>query len=138
MDQWLSHEMLFWISIGSGIALALGVIAVPWIVVKLPQDSFSNTRRKSWLDQKPVAVRIPIRIAKNLLGVLLIVLGIAMLVLPGQGILSILLGVMLMDFPGKTKFQQWIVARPKVMGTLNWFRRKWKRPPLQQPAKMAA
>ena len=138
MEQWLSHNTLFWISIGSGIALVLGVIAVPWIVVKLPQDAFSNTHRKSWLDQKPVAVRIPIRILKNLLGVLLVALGIAMLVLPGQGILSILLGVMLTDFPGKAKIQQWIVARPKVMGSLNWLRRKWRRPPLQKPAKMAA
>ncbi len=76
---------------------------------------------------------------KNMLAVVLVVLGVAMLVLPGQGILAILLGVMLGDFPGKLRLQQWILARPNVMKTLNWLRRKFKKPPLEKPrAKLAA
>jgi len=86
-----------------------------------------------------VAIRIPLRVVKNVLALVLIVLGIAMLVLPGQGILAILLGVMLGDFPGKLKLQHWILARPKVMNSLNWLRRKFRKPPLDRPsAKMAA
>jgi hypothetical protein len=139
MEQWFSKETLTWVSIGSGIALLLGVIAVPWIVVRLPKDAFSRMKRPGWLDHQPMAIRIPLRVVKNVLAVVLVVLGIAMLVLPGQGILAILLGVMLGDFPGKLKLQQWILARPKVMTSLNWLRRKFRKPPLDRPsAKLAA
>ncbi|HTL61079.1 MAG TPA: hypothetical protein VL261_05475 [Nitrospira sp.] len=139
MEQWFSNETLTWVSIGSALALVLGMVAVPWLVVRLPKDAFSHLKRPGWLDHQPVAIRIPLRVVKNVLALVLVVLGIAMLVLPGQGILSILLGVMLGDFPGKLKVQRWILARPKVMNTLNWLRQKFKKPPLDRPsAKLAA
>lgn len=138
MEQWLSKETLTWISIGSGLALILGAIAVPWIVVRLPKDAFANPHRAGWLDHQAAAVRVPLRVFKNVLALALVVLGLAMLVLPGQGALAILLGVMLGDFPGKLRLQQWILARPKVMKSLNWLRRKFKKPPLEKPASAAA
>jgi len=138
MEQWFSKETLTWISVVSGVALLIGAVAVPWIVVKLPKDAFANLKRPGWLDRQPVGIRIPLRLLKNVLAFTLIVVGIAMLVLPGQGILAILLGVMLGDFPGKLRIQQWILAKRKVMDSLNWLRRKFKKPPLDRPAKMAA
>ena len=138
MEQWFSKETLRWVSIGSGILLVLGAIAVPWIVSKLPKDAFSNLERPGWLDRRPAAVRIPLRLMKNVLALVLIILGVAMLVLPGQGILAILLGVMLGDFPGKLTLQQWLLARRKVMKSLNWLRRKFSKPPLDPPAKLTA
>jgi uncharacterized membrane protein SpoIIM required for sporulation len=122
------------------LCLLFGAVAVPWIVLKLPKNAFSEVKRRpGWLDQQPAVIRLPIRIFKNVLALALIVIGIVMLVLPGQGILAILLGVMLGDFPGKLRLQQWIVARPKVMNSLNWLRRKFRKPPLERPsAKMAA
>ena len=138
MDQWFSEEVVTWISIGSGICLLLGAIAVPWIVITLPKDAFSHLNRRGWLDGQPTAIRLPLRVLKNVLALGLILVGIAMLVLPGQGILAILLGVMLGDFPGKLRLQQWILARPKVMNSLNWLRRKFRKPPFQRPAKSAA
>lgn len=138
MEQWFSKETLRWVSIGSGILLVLGAIAVPWIVSQLPKDAFSNLKRPGWLDRQPTTVRIPLRLMKNVLALVLIILGVAMLVLPGQGILAILLGVMLGDFPGKLKLQRWLLARPKVMKSLNWLRRKFSKPPLDPPAKLAA
>jgi hypothetical protein len=138
MEQWFSKETLRWVSIGSGILLVLGAIAVPWIVSRLPKDAFSNLKRPGWLERQPTTVRIPLRLMKNVLALVLIILGVAMLVLPGQGILAILLGVMLGDFPGKLKLQRWLLARPKVMKSLNWLRRKFSKPPLDPPAKLAA
>jgi hypothetical protein len=138
MEQWFSKETLTWVSIGSGICLVLGAIAVPWIVVKLPKDAFSNLQRPGWLDQQTTAVRLPLRVLKNVLALALVALGIAMLVLPGQGILAILLGVMLADFPGKLRLQQWLLARPKVMKSLNWLRRKFNKPSFEKPAAAAA
>ena len=138
MEQWIPRDALMWVSVASGIALLIGAIAVPWIVIYLPRDSFSNARRPGWLDQQPLAIRLPLRLVKNLLACVLIVLGIAMLVLPGQGIFAIVLGVLLADIPGKLKLQQRIVGRQKVMNSLNWLRRKFRRPPLERPSIQAA
>ena len=139
MEQWFSKETLTWISIGSGVCLLLGAITVPWVVARLPKDAFCNRQRPGWLDRQPVAIRLPLRVFKNILALVLVVLGIAMLVLPGQGILSILLGVMLGDFPGKLRLQQWLLGRPEVMKSLNWLRRKLHKPPFERPSmKLAA
>ncbi|HJT21996.1 MAG TPA: hypothetical protein VJ746_16085 [Nitrospira sp.] len=134
MEQWISKQTLVWLSVGSGVGLIIGALAVPWVVATLPEDYFSDPSRQSWLDRQPAAVRVPVRIGKNLLAVVLIVLGVAMLVLPGQGILSILLGVVLADFPGKLTLQRRILGRPKVMDSVNWLRRKMGRPPFHIPS----
>jgi hypothetical protein len=135
MDRWWSSDMLFWISIGSGIALLVGAVTAPLVISKLPEDVFSNPGKPRWLDRQPAVVRIPLRILKNVLGLGLVVLGVAMLVLPGQGVLSILLGALLVDFPGKVKAQQWLLNRPRVMKSLNWLRAKLHRPAFKKPAK---
>ena len=61
--------------------------------------------RRSLADwQRYPVLRPLLLIAKNLLGFVLIVAGIAMLVLPGQGLLTIVVGVVLMNFPGRTLY----------------------------------
>ena len=140
MEQWISKEAVLWIS---GIALSIGVIVIPWILVEMPADAFTNVKRYSWLDKKPASVRIPFRILKNLLAFGLILLGAVMFVTPGPGMFPILLGLLLADFPGKLKLQRWILSKPHVMNSMNWLRRKFRRTPLQKPkakpkAKLAA
>jgi len=140
MEQWISKEAVLWIS---GIALSIGVIVIPWILVEMPADAFTNVKRYSWLEKKPASVRIPFRILKNLLAFGLILLGAVMFVTPGPGMFPILLGLLLADFPGKLKLQRWILSKPHVMNSMNWLRRKFRRPPLQKPkakpkAKLAA
>jgi len=136
MEQWISQEALLWIS---GIGLSIGVIVIPWIMVEMPADAFTNVKRYSWLDKKPASVRIPFRILKNLLAFGLIILGAVMFVTPGPGAFPIILGVLLADFPGKLTFQRWILSKPNVMKSMNWLRRKFSRPPLRKPsAKLAA
>src|SRR5215813_74398 len=95
------------------------------------------------LSTRPASVRIPFRILKNLLAFGLILLGAVMFVTPGPGMFPIVLGVLLGDFPGKLKLQRWILSKPHVMNSMNWLRRKFRRPPLQKPkakpkAKLAA
>jgi hypothetical protein len=72
-------------------------------------------------------------VVKNLFGMVLIVLGIIMLVLPGQGILSIVLGFSLVDFPGRGTLRCKLVRRPKVIQSINWIRKKCHRPSLMVP-----
>jgi Putative transmembrane protein (PGPGW) len=128
-----SKEVLLWISIGSGIALLLTAIAIPIVIVKLPPDYLANDQKKSWLDTQPPVMRAGLRVVKNLFGVLLVVLGIVMLVLPGQGVLSIILGLSLVDFPGRHALQCKLMRRPKVIESINWIRKKFHRPPLMVP-----
>jgi hypothetical protein len=62
-------------------------------------------------------------------------MGIALLVLPGQGLLTILLGITLLDLPGKRHLEIVLLRRPSVSRAVNWLRRKSGRPPLDLPAK---
>ena len=57
--------------------------------------------------------------------------GIAMLLLPGQGVLTILIGIMLLDFPGKRSLEFWIIRQRGVLKAANWIRRKSNHPPLE-------
>jgi hypothetical protein len=69
-------------------------------------------------------------LVKNLVGFVFLMVGIALLFLPGQGILTILLGVSLMDFPGKRYCERKIVGQPTVLNAINALRAKYKKPPL--------
>ncbi len=65
-----------------------------------------------------------LHLGKNLLGLVVLVIGIAMLVLPGQGVLTIVTGLLLMDFPGKYRFERWLVHQRPVLLGVNWLRGK--------------
>ncbi|MEW6356236.1 MAG: PGPGW domain-containing protein [Planctomycetota bacterium] len=68
-------------------------------------------------------MRLLVKILRNILGVLLILLGLVMLVTPGQGILTIVLGFAIMDFPGKKRITSWI----KGTAIARKLREYWKR-----------
>ena len=114
------------------LGLPLGsVIALPWFVARLPRDYF--VEHEHAVAHSPIrdrGRRRVLRALKNLAGLLLLVAGIAMLVLPGQGLLTILVSLVLLDFPGKRGFVRRLVARPKVGAALNAIRRRAGAPPL--------
>ena len=56
--------------------------------------------------------------------------GIAMLVLPGQGVLTMLIGISLIDFPGKHTLEARMISQPLVLQTINKVREKFGRSPL--------
>jgi len=119
--QWL----LFGIGLGSFVFFVGALLAVPYLVGRLPADYFRRYRayrRKKWIRHpvlRPVFVA-----AKNAFGVVLLLAGIAMLVLPGQGILTLLAGLMFLDFPGRDRLVLRIVRSPTVWKGLNWLRRR--------------
>ncbi len=85
------------------VTFTISLAIVSFILVRIPPDYFHKDRpRDLWSDRHP-AVRLLGLFAKNLLGVVLVVLGILLSIpgVPGQGLLTILLGIMLLDFPGK-------------------------------------
>lgn len=70
-------------------------------------------------------------VGKNLLGLVVLLMGIFMLVLPGQGLLTMLIGVLLLDFPGKYQAERWFIQRGPVLKAVNWLRRRRSKPPLE-------
>ena len=111
-------------------SISLGIVAL--IMVKIPPDYFHQDRpRDLWADRHP-AVRLLGIVAKNILGALLVALGIVMSLpgVPGQGILTILLGIKLLDFPGKRGLEHKLVSRPQVLKTVNKLRHRFGKPAL--------
>jgi UPF0716 family protein affecting phage T7 exclusion len=70
-----------------------------------------------------------INIAKIIVGVCLVLGGLLMLVLPGQGLITILIGLSLIPFPGKNTMEQKLLSRNSVRSTLNWIRVKANKEP---------
>ncbi len=133
MMEWIqAHAAATWWLAGlSAVAFVATLIIVPLIVVRIPADYFKHAsrHRAPWVDQH-VVVRGLLLAVKNVLGGLLVLVGIAMLVFPGQGLLTIAIGLMLLDFPGKYHVERWFVSRKPVLRAINWLRRRAGRIPL--------
>jgi hypothetical protein len=111
--------------------LNLGIVSL--ILVKLPADHFSKNRKTKLGSGAQVTLQVALIIGKNILGILLVVLGVILSIpgVPGQGLLTILLGIMLLDFPGKSRLEQKLLSRPGIVNTINRLRQRFGKPPLQ-------
>lgn len=120
--------ILAWVSLA---LLIVSIAIIPWIVIKIPENYFHQKYRVqvSKKSSHPLFAQLLAGL-KNIAGFIFVVLGILMLVLPGQGILTILMGIFIMNFPGKYKLERKIVALPRVLKSLNWIRSKANKPPL--------
>ena len=136
MPDWLrAHEVaLGWLSVVSAVMFVGSLSAVPWLVVRIPTDYFLRPHHYAdrWQPRHPL-LRIAFLATKNLMGVVLVLAGVAMLVLPGQGILTIVIGLLFLDFPGKRALELRLVLQPPALLAINWIRSKGNRPPLQMP-----
>ena len=130
---WLDkHQILLgWLGLLSLLTFVGSLIAVPVLVVRLPQDylamqKYDRRRRYGiwWW---------PMQVMKNMVGVVLLLCGMAMLVLPGQGLLTLFIGLSLVNFPGKPLLIKKLVRQRQVMHSINWLRRKFDRAPLAEP-----
>lgn len=135
MDTGLDiQQVLLWASGMSLLAALLALAAVPWVVTRLPANYFTRPQRTTWreINGEPLFV-IVLGLFKNLVGALLLLLGLVMLVTPGQGVLTMLVGLLLMNFPGKYQLERWLVLRPGVLRALNWLRNRQGQPPFEGP-----
>lgn len=121
--SWLSHPALAWaLGAFSLIAAVASIVFVPRVLATLPFDYLRGARS----ERAP----LPLRIAKNLLGGVLAVLGLAMLLLPGQGLLTLLVALLLLDFPRKHQLIVAVLARPSVLLVVNKLRARRGAAPL--------
>ena len=133
--QWLSNNpgVLVGLGISSIFIFLLSIIGISWFVAQIPEDYFLSSRRKpsKWQEQKPI-LRLVVIFGKNIIGFSLIIGGLLMLVLPGQGLLTIVTGLLLINYPGKYKLEQRLVAIPSIFRALNWIRVKADKPRLRR------
>lgn len=139
MMDWLSE---FWASLtlqrvllGLGlflISLAVSALAIGVVMVKVPPDYFSIHHRREFMAGRHWLVRSSAVILKNLLGLVLIVVGILLSLpgVPGQGILTILLGLIMLDIPGKRPLEAKIIQQPRVLSAVNDLRSRYGKAPL--------
>ncbi|GAB4140532.1 MAG: hypothetical protein Fur0037_07050 [Planctomycetota bacterium] len=130
MFDWISShkEALFWLGALSLASLLLAVSLLPVVVARLPRDYFARSRGP-WegAGRRSLAWRV----LKNSLAALFVLAGIAMLVLPGQGLLTILAGLLLADFPGKRRIERALVRRPSILRLVNRMRERRGREPIE-------
>src|SRR5262245_19332343 len=88
--------MLLAMAIVSAVVFVGSLIAIPFILVRLPVDYFDVRVPRNWMKGRHPAVRTLSRVVQNVFGFLFFLAGVSMLVLPGQGILTILIGISLM------------------------------------------
>ncbi len=107
-------------------------LALPWALVRLPADYFSQPRRHvarktGWRG----LLHQLLAFLKNVVGALLVCAGLLMLITPGPGFMSVVAGLTLMNFPGKFRFERWLAARPGVRPAINWLRHRAHVPPFE-------
>jgi hypothetical protein len=140
----ISEKIISWSSMNSDLLLLLGSLSIFILIISvfmmvliisfLPEDYFKSENRNlisSVQNSRYPLLKLLVLITKNFFGVLLLLSGILMLVLPGQGILTIITGLVFMDYPGKYKFERKLLRQKGVINSINWIRSRLSKPSLK-------
>lgn len=130
VQQYVSTDTLIWLTVLS-MGFFLGtLIAIPFILVRLPADYFDVRVPRPWMKDHHPVLRLVGHIVKNAVGAIFLFAGFLMLFLPGQGVLTMLIGISMLDFPGKRKVEAKLIGQPTVLSVVNSMRQKFNKPPL--------
>ena len=140
----ISEKIISWSSMNSDLIFLLGSLSIFILIISvfmmvliisfLPEDYFKSENRNlisSVQNSRYPLLKLLVLITKNFFGVLLLLSGILMLVLPGQGILTIITGLVFMDYPGKYKFERKLLRQKGVINSINWIRSRLNKPSLK-------
>lgn len=130
VQQHISTETLVTLTALSIVFFVGSLIAIPFILVRLPTDFFDTRVPRRWMENHHPALRLLGYLVKNIVGAIFLFAGFLMLFLPGQGILTMLIGITMLDFPGKRKLEARMIGQPAVLNTINNMRQKFGKPPL--------
>jgi len=131
VQQYVSTEMLIWLTALSMVFFVGTLIAIPFILVRLPADYFDIRVPRTWMEDHHPVLRLFGHFVKNVVGAVFVFAGFLMLFLPGQGILTMLIGISMLDFPGKRKIEATLIGQPTVLSVINGMRHKFNKPPLR-------
>ena len=138
MFEWLSENVIARVS-GAGlvygflmfvVTFAASSAVAAFVIVKMPANYFHSSHGREFLTESHPTLRWAGIVVKNVIGLVLVILGVVMMVAPGPGVLTILLGVTLLDFPGKRRLELKLVRRPAVRQAIDRVRARFGRPPL--------
>ena len=130
-----SYGALGWpaqLALGLGVPVA-SFLAGLAVMVGLPPDFFvRRSGVREALPRSRRALRLLLVVARNLLGLTVLLVGFVMALplVPGPGVLFILLGLALVDFPGKRALQLRLLREPHVLSSVNKMRARFGRPPI--------
>jgi hypothetical protein len=105
-----------------------GTLAIAiFVLVRLPADYFQPGIARPFMESWPTPLRWVGLLLKNVLGVLVVLIGIVLSLpgVPGQGLLMIMLGLMLVDFPGRRAIEHRIVRIPRIIAMINRLRARF-------------
>ena len=119
------NSILSWLAISSLFIFLFSIIAINFVIKIIPVDYFDSSKRglSPFKTSNPI-IWLLLFITKNVMGYLLILGGILMLVLPGQGLLTIFLGLIFSDYPGKYKLEKKFITIKPIYRYINWVRKK--------------
>jgi hypothetical protein len=123
------RSLIIWFGSISLFIFLFSLLTIKWLVALIPEDYFINKRVSKIRSINPLLWYVFL-IIKNIIGYSLILGGIMMLVLPGQGIFTIIIGLMLSNYPGKYSIERRFIAIPSILKSINWLRRKSNKPPI--------
>lgn len=130
VQQYVSTDTLIWLTALSVVFFIGTLIAIPFILVRLPADYFDVRVPRPWMQDHHPVLRVVGHIVKNALGAIFLFAGFLMLFLPGQGVLTMLIGISMLDFPGKRNIEAKLISQPTVLSVINHMRKKRGKPPL--------
>jgi len=133
LTVWASANAV-WIVILSVAYFVVSLLVIRYLIVRIPTDYFLDAHGAQQAERHPL-VSAGVRVAKNLIGIIVIIVGLVMSVpgIAGQGVLTILLGLSLTDFPGKRRLELRIASQPIIFRAINGIREKAGKPPLLMP-----
>lgn len=127
----LAYAGIIWaLSVLSVIMLVISIAFVPLLIRRIPVDHYVRSTQPIG-DHRSSQAHLLLRCLRNLVGLILLVAGIAMLFLPGQGLLTILVALGLLDFPGKRRVEIALLRSPGLAQLVQWIRRRAGVPPLR-------
>jgi len=131
--SWVSANAV-WIGAISVIYFVVSLLAVRFLIVRIPPDYFVKSGSAVIRTQSRIIAGF-LRIARNLCGVVVILIGLIMSIpgVAGQGFLTILLGLSLTDFPGKRTLELRLVRQPLIFRTITSIRERAGKAPLDLP-----
>ncbi len=122
-------KFIFWLGSISAVIFVFSLLSIKWLVALIPSDYFIKKEDSKFKKKYPFLWFLSL-IIKNIFGYSLIIGGIFMLILPGQGVFTIMIGLMLSNYPGKYAIEKKFIAIPSVLKGINWLRKKSNEPPI--------
>jgi len=117
---------------GAVVGIAVSYIVVSIVIIKMPANYFHSDREHHFLPDTNPVLRTAAIAVKNIIGVVLIMVGIVLSLpaVPGPGLVTVFIGLMITDIPGKRVVEAKIIKRPLVLSAVNRLRAKYNQPAL--------